>query len=128
MHFLNDEAIRMFFRMVTDILSPGYIILSLVVMASRHNETLSLLASHGKTATTARPRKLLLTWPSWCWISKRYFAHFYWTGLLSTAIVYNYHHNGGCFCYWAKYNAFTLDIEGDEVSIYFSVTIQNASK
>ena len=98
---------RFLLFLLTNLLSPCYTMLSLVVVASRCNSMLKALASHGKTYT-----KDLVVNPSYtgdrgiggkyalssspfslpqCWVSKRYFVHFYLVGLVSTAIATIYH-------------------------------------
>lgn len=96
--------VRTILFVVTNLLTPAYVILSLVAVASRCNNILKALASHGKTSTneyamistdaterTTMRTKLSSSWSSWCWVSKRRFVHFYLVGLLSTAIATIYH-------------------------------------
>jgi len=104
------SSIRKILYLITDLLSPGYILLSLVAIMSRYNNVLKMLSSHGKTSTTGTTTtttstKRMLTHSSfwfsfsssrWFWISKRCFVHFYLTGLSSTAIV--------CYCYYYNNN------------------------
>ena len=85
-------------RMIlSDLLSPAYMILSFIAILSRYNNNLKILSSHGKTTTTTISPSSLSSWfslPSrWFWISKRYFVHFYVTGLISTAIACYYFHD-----------------------------------
>jgi 3-oxo-5-alpha-steroid 4-dehydrogenase 3 len=65
------------------LLSPVYVLLSLVAILSRRIRFLKTLASHGKTKEQSRV--------SWSWnVPKRYFTWFYIIGLMAaTTIFYN---------------------------------------
>ena len=105
--------VRTIFHVVTDLLTPGYILLSFVAVASRYNNILKLLASHGKTSTSTTTVGTTATkatifssssstsssWSSWYWISKRNFVHFYLVGLLSTAIITTCHYYDDYYYY-----------------------------
>ena len=89
---INTCDIQRVFIIISNFLTPSYILLSLVAAASRCNRILKDLASHGKTSTnnlmldsTDKARKP--TAINKYWISKRCFVHFYLVGLLSLAIA-----------------------------------------
>jgi hypothetical protein len=63
-------------------LAPIYILLSIAAILSRYNRLLKSLASHGKTRHSSSYRWLDFQLP------KRYFAHFYVTGLLSATWIF----------------------------------------
>lgn len=86
--------VRTFLSVVTAMLAPGYITLSFLAILSRHNKLLKELSSHGKTSTKKNTiEKNTLPTPSWCWISKRRFVHFYLVGIISTVVTTVYHYN-----------------------------------
>ncbi len=84
--------IRTILFALTNLLVPGYIVLSLLAVLSRYNSTLKDLATHGKTSMTreaiARDKP---SSPSWVWVSKRCFVHFYFVGISSILITSIYH-------------------------------------
>lgn len=89
--YIDTIDVRTILFATTSSLVPGYILLSLVAVLSRRNITLKELASHGKTsATKDTTGGGESSSPSWCWISKRCFAHFYFIGLLSTFLTAMY--------------------------------------
>jgi hypothetical protein len=114
-------SIRTILFVVTNLLTPSYILLSLVAVASRCNNILKGLASHGKTISsdsalnstdttikitvTNKLSSLSSLWSSWCWVSKRCFVHFYLVGLLSTAVATIYHLD----CYLEKIPYHNID-------------------
>jgi 3-oxo-5-alpha-steroid 4-dehydrogenase 3 len=65
-----------------DLLAPFYVLLSLIAISSRSIPILATLASHGKTWKASS---------HWWWISKRYFVHFYVTGILSLLVATSYY-------------------------------------
>lgn len=90
--------VRTIVSIVTHLLAPAYTLLSVVVILSRYNSVLKLLSSHGKTCinhsgTGTTAERTTASSPSWCWISKRYFAHFYLIGLVSIAAATNFQWN-----------------------------------
>jgi 3-oxo-5-alpha-steroid 4-dehydrogenase 3 len=70
--------------LLADWLAPLYVALSLIAVASRGSAFLRTLASHGKTLQP----KLMTQWLDYFWVSKRYFVHFYITGLVSLVAVF----------------------------------------
>lgn len=114
-------SIRTILFIATNFLTPSYILLSLVAVASRYNSILKGLASHGKTisndstlnstdtaikiSATNKFSSLSSSWLSWCWVSKRCFVHFYLAGLLSTAIASINH----LACYHEKIRYHNID-------------------
>lgn len=99
------------FQNLTDLLSPLYILLSLIAVASRYSPLLKVLASHGKALSASpspssgrannregifieRKKSSIQKWSTWlesrpwCWVSKRCFVHFYIVGLVSLATTF----------------------------------------
>lgn len=121
--YINDTDVaydvRVVLFVVTNLLAPGYIILSVVAVVSRYNSFLKELASHGKTSTNdsslnssdttqkiQKSTSSFLSWPAWCWVSKRRFVHFYFVGLLSTAIATTICYSD---CYYEKIHDHHID-------------------
>ncbi len=97
--YIDHVDVEYFLSVATAMLAPGYIILSFLAVLSRYNKVLKELSSHGKTSTTKKTiEKNTLPTPSWCWISKRRFVHFYFVGIISTAVITKYHFD----CYREK--------------------------
>ena len=91
---------------LTDLLSPAYILLSITAIISRYNPLLKTLAAHGKTTITstssseqeAKPVTIAKKSSRFLWVSKRWFIHFYITGLLSVflmGLIVVTNHDGG---------------------------------
>lgn len=66
---------------ILGLLSPAYVLLSLVAILSRRISILKTLASHGKTKEKSQ------VWWSWN-VPKRYFTWFYVVGLLSATTIF----------------------------------------
>ncbi len=84
--------VRMILFVLTNLLVPGYFVLSLLAVLSRYNRILKKLAAHGKTSMTkeATERETSSS-PSWFWVSKRCFVHFYYVGISSILFTSIWH-------------------------------------
>jgi 3-oxo-5-alpha-steroid 4-dehydrogenase 3 len=73
---------------LTELLSPAYLLLSLVALASRYLPSLKEVASHGKTLLNNQQQRRHSANNSSRWlVSKRWYVHFYLMGLCSVGLV-----------------------------------------
>ena len=80
----NNNNLEDLFVIIINFVTPFYIVLSIIALASRKISFLATISSHGKTITRATTSITTLNnfyIQQYFWVPKRYFLHFYIVGI-----------------------------------------------